>query len=103
MGRFWAAAILFLAVCGPAFAAPRPIPVRVVVLTTFEVGQDTGDVPGEFQHWVEQYPLRRSLQVPGVERPVRLSDDGVLGVVTGMRGRPRGTIAAQISGGRCEP
>ena len=100
MGRFWAAAILFLAVCGPAFAAPRPIPVRVVVLTTFEVGQDTGDVPGEFQHWVEQYPLRRSLQVPGVERPVRLSDDGVLGVVTGMRGRPRETIAALISGGR---
>jgi purine nucleoside permease len=101
MGRFWAAVILILAACGPAAAAaPRPIPVKVVVLTTFEIGQVTGDIPGEFQHWVESYPLARSLKVAGVEQPVRLSPDGVLGVVAGMRGRPRETLAALISGGQ---
>jgi hypothetical protein len=36
-----------------------PIPVRVVVVTTFEPGEDTGDVPGEFQFWVERLPLPR--------------------------------------------
>lgn len=102
MGRIWAAAILILAVCGPvtAVASPRPIAIKVVVLTTFEIGQDTGDVPGEFQYWVEGYPLTRPIKVAGVERPVRLSADGVLGVVTGMRARPRETIAALIAGGQ---
>jgi len=97
--RLWTALLLAWAVsAAPALA--RPIPIKVVVLTTFEVGEDTGDRPGEFQHWVESYPLERRMSVPGVERPVRLSGDGVLGVVTGMRARPRETIAALISGGR---
>jgi purine nucleoside permease len=101
MGRFWAAMVLVLAAWGPAVSAtPRPIPVKVVVLTTFEIGQVTGDAPGEFQHWVESYPLARSLKVAGVEQPVRLSPDGVMGVVTGMRARPRETLAALISGGQ---
>jgi purine nucleoside permease len=35
-------------------AAPRPqIPIKVVVVTMFEIGEDTGDRPGEFQAWVE--------------------------------------------------
>ena len=100
MGRFWTILALLCAACAPAVAAPRPSPIKVVVLTTFEVGADTGDLPGEFQHWVERYPLKTTLRVTGVEHPVRLSGDGVLGVVTGMRGRPRETIAALISGGR---
>lgn len=33
------------------------IPVRLVVVTTFEVGKDTGDKPGELQPWVEKLPL----------------------------------------------
>ena len=89
---------IVLLFAGPIAAAAqaRPIPVKVVVLTTFEVGADTGDRPGEFQDWVERYPLTHSLQVTGIEHPVRYSDDGVLGVVTGMRARPRESLTALI-------
>jgi len=84
----------------PALAQTKPIPIKVVVLTTFEAGADTGDRPGEFQFWAERYPFTETIKVPGVERPVRLSKDGVLGMVTGMRGRPRESIAALILSGK---
>ena len=29
------------------------IPVKVVIVSMFEYGADTGDAPGEFQFWVE--------------------------------------------------
>ncbi|MGF1450329.1 MAG: purine nucleoside permease, partial [Opitutales bacterium] len=35
-------------------SAESPIPVRVVVLHNFEIGEITGDVAGEFQHWYER-------------------------------------------------
>jgi purine nucleoside permease len=88
-------ALWLACVTAPAAAAER-IPIKVVVLTTFERGGDTGDMPGEFQFWAERYPLTRTVQVPGIERPVRLSDDGVLGVVTGMRARARESVAALV-------
>src|ERR1700745_2699996 len=37
--------------------AVKPIPVKVVVVTMFERGEDTGDMPGEFQLWVEREHL----------------------------------------------
>ncbi len=33
-----------------AAAEEKPIPVKVVVVTMFERGADTGDEPGEFQY-----------------------------------------------------
>lgn len=77
-----------------AAEAKRPIPIKVVILTTFEQGEDAGDRPGEFQYWVERFPLSEKMTVPGVERPVRYSKEGVLGVVTGMRARARESVAA---------
>jgi purine nucleoside permease len=76
--------------CGiPAFAQPSPpsspIPVKVVIVTTFEVGADTGDKPGEFQYWVEREHLDRVLPFPGGVRDLRTNADGsILGIVTGM-------------------
>ena len=81
--------------------AVRPLPVKVVVLTTFEIGADTGDQPGEFQLWVEGLPLTETLDVTGLRHPARWSaKDGVLGVVTDMRARPRESLAALIQSGR---
>jgi purine nucleoside permease len=86
--------LLAFLLVSPALA--KPIPIKVVVVTAFEIGADTGDVAGEFQHWIERYPATEPLKIPGVERPARLSKDGVLVISTGMFGRARGSMAALI-------
>ena len=48
-----------------AAAAQKPWPVRAVVVATFEIGKDTGDVPGEFQLWVEREHLDEVVDFPG--------------------------------------
>ena len=48
-----------------AQSTPAPIPIKVVIATTFENGADTGDKPGEFQFWVEREHLDRTLPFPG--------------------------------------
>lgn len=42
---------------GAARASAAPIPVRMVVVATFETGRDTGDAPGEFRLWDERAHL----------------------------------------------
>ena len=59
---------LCLGVSGFAHAETKPIPVKVVVLATFEIGEVTGDRPGEFQPWVEGLPLKETIQVPEIGR-----------------------------------
>jgi len=77
--------------------ALKPIPVKVVVLTTFEIGEVTGDRPGEFQPWVEGLPLKETITVPGLRHAARWSPEtGVLGVMTDMRARARESVAALI-------
>jgi purine nucleoside permease len=64
-------------------ASPK-IPIRVVVVTTFEIGKDAGDAPGEFQAWVERLPLTRTLPFPVGNRSLRYNPNKhVLGVVVG--------------------
>jgi purine nucleoside permease len=67
-----------------ANAADRRIPIRVVVVTMFERGADTGDEPGEFQYWVERDKLDRVLPFPAGSRDLRMNRRGVLGIVTGI-------------------
>lgn len=64
--------------------AQKPIPVKVVVVTMFEVGNDTGDMPGEFQHWAEGEHLTRRFPMPAAYHDAMMNDDGVLGIVTGI-------------------
>jgi purine nucleoside permease len=72
------------AAAAEAAAADAPIDVRVVVVTTFELGADTGDTPGEFQYWVERLPLPQSLPFPVGRRPLRYNPKThVLGIVVG--------------------
>jgi len=74
------------------------IPIRVVVVTTFEPGEDTGDVPGEFQYWVERLPLPETLAFPLGYRHLRYNAArGVLGIVTG-EGAERGAASTMALG-----
>lgn len=76
---------LFFSLFAPvALPADRPIPVKVVVVAMFEIGQDTGDRPGEFQLWVEREHLNRVFPMPNAYHPVRMNQDGVLGMLTGV-------------------
>ena len=60
------------------------IKIKVVVVTMFERGEDTGDAPGEFQLWVEREHLDQVLPLAAGYRHVCLNKDGVLGMVTGV-------------------
>lgn len=77
--------LLLLASALGLAATPKPIPVKVVVVTMFERGADTGDDPGEFQYWVERLPLEKTIPFPAGYRDLRFNPKtGVLGVVTGI-------------------
>jgi len=70
--------------CGAAFPQAKPWPIRALVVTTFEVGNDTGDTPGEFQYWVEREHLDEVVPFPGGVRPLRTNaDHTMLGMVSG--------------------
>ncbi|WP_263414478.1 purine-nucleoside phosphorylase [Terriglobus aquaticus] len=69
---------------GPSATGQRPIPVKAVVVTMFEIGKDTGDAPGEFQYWVEREHLNHRYALPAAYHDALMNDDGVLGIVTGM-------------------
>jgi purine nucleoside permease len=77
-------------------AAERPILIRMVVVTAFEIGADTGDKAGEFQHWAEQIPT--TLPFPGGERPLRYdAKRGLLVLSTGM-GTNRAATSTMLLG-----
>src|SRR5258708_4923641 len=61
-----------------------PIPIKVVVVTMFERGEDLGDTPGEFQLWVEREHLNQVLPFAAGYHHLRLNKDGVLGILTGV-------------------
>jgi len=65
-------------------AIPIPIHVKVVVVSMFEVGEDTGDVPGEYQLWVEREHLDKIIPLPAGYHHVRMNRYGVLGLLTGV-------------------
>ena len=73
-----------LSLIATAGARAAPIPIRVVVVTTFELGHDTGDMPGEFQNWVEKLPLPTVLAFPQGIHALRYNAHlHVLGLVSG--------------------
>lgn len=92
------ALVAVLAIPSRAHAGITPIPVRVVIVTTFELGADTGDAPGEFQYWVERLPLPETLAFPQGYRQLRFNAArGVLGIVTG-EGAERGAASIMALG-----
>ncbi|HMG03626.1 MAG TPA: purine nucleoside permease [Edaphobacter sp.] len=84
MRLFSALSLIAMVSCAFAQAPVKPIEVKVVVVNMFEVGADTGDVPGEYQYWVEREHLDTVLPFPQGYHDLRMNRDGVLGVLTGV-------------------
>lgn len=69
-------ALSFAALAASPTLQAQAIHPKVVIVTYFEVGNDTGDQPGELQFWVERDRMTRTIDVPGMTRAVRLNADG---------------------------
>lgn len=68
-----------------ASAPAAPVQVKVFVAAMFEIGKNTGDRAGEFQHWYERYwKDAKPVAIPGAMHPVFCNTDGVCGAVLGM-------------------
>jgi len=84
--------------CKPGVACDDPLPVKVVVVSLFEIGEDEGDVAGEFQLWKERRNLSVRIPFPQSFHDLYYNPDTqVLGVVTGM-GTARSTAATMALG-----
>src|SRR5271154_5077455 len=70
--------------CAQTATQTSPIHVKVVVVSMFERGEDTGDAPGEYQLWVEREHLDKIFELPAGYHHVRMNKDGVLGMLTGV-------------------
>lgn len=81
--RILASLFAFTAFAATVSAGPQPIAVKVVVVAMFEMGNDTGDDPGELQYWVERDHLDRIYPTPAAYHPVRMNADGEMAVLTG--------------------
>jgi purine nucleoside permease len=76
--------LILIAFAAIAAAQSRPIPVKVVVVTMFEVGADTGDNPGELQYWVERDHLDRIYPLASAYHAARMNAAGEMAILTGQ-------------------
>ncbi len=60
-----------------------PIPVKVVVVALYEIGDYTGDAPGEYQFWVEREHLDKVYPFPFGAHDLRMNEKSLMGVCTG--------------------
>lgn len=68
-----------------AFADTSPLKVKVVVVSMFEIGEDEGDRPGEFQLWKTRQKLTTHYAQPHAFHDIYANTyTGVIGIVTGM-------------------
>ena len=64
---------------------PQALPIRVVVVTMYESGLETGNHFGEFRLWVEGMPLNERFPFPYGFRDLRYnSEKMVIGIVSGV-------------------
>jgi purine nucleoside permease len=83
--RLYLPALLLCLSVSALYAAPgAPIPIKVVIVAMYEAGEDTGDAPGEYQYWVERAHLDSVLPFPAGFHHLRMNDQGVLAVLTGV-------------------
>ena len=67
---------------------PNPqsqLPVKIVLVTMFEIGDDLGDAPGEFQFWRERRNLYQKIDFPHSHHDLFYNPNSqILGMVTGI-------------------
>ena len=86
--RVCALAVAVLGVLTDAVsAAEARFAPKVIVVTTYEIGADSGDKPGEFQFWHEREHLTNRVDVPGVDHPLTHNGQGLWGMVSGTTSR----------------
>lgn len=81
-------------IAAPAVAAP--VEVRVVVVTAFEIGEDTGDKAGEFQAWAQVMP--EVLPFPAGYRNLRYDPLRKVLLVSTSMGTGRAAISTMALG-----
>lgn len=75
-----------------------PIEIKVVVVTMFEIGEDEGDKPGEFQLWKAGQKLHTCMPFSVSHHDICINEEtGVMGIVTGM-GTAKATAAIMALG-----
>ena len=88
--RYFANAILALSFFASAGHCAEttdtsPIEIKAVVVAMFEIGEDEGDKPGEFQLWKKGQELSTRYALPHAHHDIFVNEEtGVLGIVTGM-------------------
>ncbi len=76
--------VLIAMLAAATLVAQKKQEVKMVVVTMFERGEDTGDAPGEFQLWVERENLNKKLPFPQGNRDLRTDGKGLIAMVTGV-------------------
>jgi len=66
-----------------SITAAQPIAVKIVLVTMFERGADSGDAPGEFQLWNERRQLDQVFPFQGEHDLHFNADSSILAIVTG--------------------
>lgn len=90
LGAFLLCSVIF---SSQAEARNKPIQVKVFVAAMFEIGANSGDKAGEFQHWYARYfKDSQPIAVKGALKPVYCNNNGVCGGVLGM-----GKVASSAS------
>jgi purine nucleoside permease len=78
----WGAALIMPSL--PLVAAEAPLPVKVVIVTMFEIGTDDDAQAGEFQLWKERRQLDQVLPFGGSHDLHYDPESGILAMVTGI-------------------
>ncbi|MPS68574.1 MULTISPECIES: purine nucleoside permease [Novosphingobium] len=93
-----AAPVPDISACEPGKPCAAPLPVKVVVVSLFEIGKDEGDTAGEFQLWKERRGLTMRIPFPQSFHDLYYNPETqVLGIVTGV-GTARSTAATMALG-----
>ena len=84
--------------CAPGAPCSSPLPVRAVLVTMFEIGEDEGDAPAEFQLWKERRPLDMRIPFPHSYHDLYYDEENqILAMVTGI-GTARSASATMALG-----